>query len=243
MNSIRSLMKVIFLSFVVGCCTGTMSSSKEAPETVQKSADEITFQKQIEVERLRQSTVAIIEHMGDNSIPVCAGVWVSENSFITAAHCVEKVIPIYEYAAPEDYAKKEYKTAVAVAADKEKDLALMIADPQNISPHPVVIVSNGPLSAGDEVDIIGHTMGLPWTYSKGYISAFRGDLSGPAEEPQKLIQISAPVWMGNSGGGAFDRAGNLVGICSWVVSSGPQLSFFTDREVVREFVVTQLAKL
>lgn len=67
-----------------------------------------------------------------------------------------------------------------------------------------------PLSSpkdGEPIFVIGHPQGLRFTLSNGIIS--RGEGS--------LIQISAPVSPGNSGGPVYDEWGNLVGIVSGTV--------------------------
>jgi S1-C subfamily serine protease len=62
-------------------------------------------------------------------------------------------------------------------------------------------------------------------------------MSGPVGISEKIIQISAPVWLGNSGGGAFDEDGRLIGICSWISKNGPQLTFFVHRDAINKFIV------
>jgi S1-C subfamily serine protease len=62
------------------------------------------------------------------------------------------------------------------------------------------------ISEGENIFVIGHPQGLRFTLSTGIIS--RTD--------QDVLQISAPVSPGNSGGPVYDDRGNLVGI---VISS------------------------
>lgn len=65
-----------------------------------------------------------------------------------------------------------------------------------------------PLAHGHDVEVgvpiyvIGHPEGLNFTISNGLISRAMGD----------VIQISAPVSPGNSGGPVYDNHGNLVGV-------------------------------
>jgi S1-C subfamily serine protease len=58
------------------------------------------------------------------------------------------------------------------------------------------------INDGENIFVIGHPQGLRFTLSTGIIS--RSD--------QDVLQISAPVSPGNSGGPVYDDRGNLVGI-------------------------------
>jgi S1-C subfamily serine protease len=55
---------------------------------------------------------------------------------------------------------------------------------------------------GEPIFVIGHPEGLRFTLSNGIISRLDGD----------VVQISAPVSPGNSGGPVYNAHGNLVGI-------------------------------
>jgi S1-C subfamily serine protease len=57
---------------------------------------------------------------------------------------------------------------------------------------------------GQSILVIGHPEGLKFTISAGIVSRMEDD----------VLQISAPVSPGNSGGPVYDHQGNLVGIVS-----------------------------
>jgi S1-C subfamily serine protease len=63
------------------------------------------------------------------------------------------------------------------------------------------------ISEGESIFVIGHPQGLRFTLSTGIIS--RSD--------KEILQISAPVSPGNSGGPVFDDRGNLLGIVTSMV--------------------------
>jgi len=72
---------------------------------------------------------------------------------------------------------------------------------------------------GDEVYALGTPNGLEGTYSAGTVSNPSRQVDG-----QTFIQFSAPISPGSSGGGLFDRDGEVVGItaASENIRSGPQ---------------------
>lgn len=97
-------------------------------------------------------------------------------------------------------------SARIVASDEREDLAVLRPDS---SPGPGVTLaddSSGPPVAGTNVFAIGSPFGLQNTVTSGVVSAFRTEAGVP------LIQFDAPVNPGNSGGGLFNLAGEMVGV-------------------------------
>jgi S1-C subfamily serine protease len=88
-----------------------------------------------------------------------------------------------------------------------------------------------PVSVSDDVQIVGHTSGLVYTYVKGVISAER-----ESEEGHHWYQVSAPAFRGNSGGGVFSKDGKLIGICSQLWLRAPNVIFFVDRDSILKFL-------
>jgi serine protease Do len=85
------------------------------------------------------------------------------------------------------------------------------------------------IAEGENVFVIGHPEGLRFTLSTGIISRMDGN----------IIQISAPVSPGNSGGPVFDDKGNLVGIVTSMVDkhgdpNAENLNFSVRAEALRQ---------
>lgn len=51
-----------------------------------------------------------------------------------------------------------------------------------------------------------------------------------------LLQLSGAVWLGNSGGGAFNEDGELIGVCSWIDEGYPGVAFFVHADHVRDLM-------
>lgn len=66
---------------------------------------------------------------------------------------------------------------------------------------------------GDKVFAVGNPHGLGWTHTAGDISQLRRQSRGTFE--YRVIQTSAAINSGNSGGGLYDAAGMLLGINTW----------------------------
>jgi S1-C subfamily serine protease len=230
MKNFRNLLKISLLSFLVGGCCTAFLQHEQSDQSKQLQLDN-----KIAIENLRQTTVAIVDTSLGKIIPTCSGVWIDQNIILTAAHCVEDSTLI-EYSTVADYNNEKVKKAIVIAADKQVDLAIIVSSEID-EPHPVASLSGQIISTGDKVNIVGHPVGYAWTYSSGYVSSIRSNMSGPVGISEKIIQISAPVWLGNSGGGAFDEDGRLIGICSWISKNGPQLTFFVHRDAINKFIV------
>lgn len=105
--------------------------------------------------------------------------------------------------------------ADVVSADKAVDLAIL--RPSSSAGPGVRLVDDvvGPPPVGSKVFAIGSPFGLRNTVTAGVVSAFR---TVNENGGQGVIQFDAPVNPGNSGGGLFDLAGELVGIPTSITS-------------------------
>lgn len=90
---------------------------------------------------------------------------------------------------------------------------------------PVVAVrDSSKLAVGEKVYAIGAPEGLELTISEGLISGLRDFDNG------RVIQTSAAISPGSSGGGLFDAQGRLVGITTFYLKEGQSLNFALPAE-------------
>ena len=88
-------------------------------------------------------------------------------------------------------------------ADSQLDMAIVKAPGLVIAP---VKISLTPPNIGDTVYAIGNPRGLEASISQGIVSGLRQN------DESNLIQTTAPISPGSSGGGLFDNEGKLLGI-------------------------------
>jgi len=125
------------------------------------------------------------------------------------------------------------KKAKIIKFDSNNDI--MILKTENYYSDSFVEISENNGKIGDKVHIVGHPARVEFTYFTGIISGFRID-TNPSGKEQSFLHITAPIYMGNSGGGAFDSDGKLIGICSFFRPAVPNMSFFVDARTINELI-------
>ena len=110
--------------------------------------------------------------------------------------------------------------------DKERDLCTL--DVGALSAKSVTMGSSKSLEIGDKVYAIGAPEGYKLSLSDGLVSGKRG-IGGV-----QLLQVTAPISHGSSGGGLFDSSGRLVGITTLTDASGQSLNFAIPAEWIAD---------
>ena len=101
--------------------------------------------------------------------------------------------------------------AVLIGSDSQTDLAVIKILESGLVP--AALGDSDALKVGEVAVAIGNPLGtLGGTVTQGIISAKDREVTIDGSELTQLIQTSAAVNPGNSGGGLFNASGNLVGI-------------------------------
>ncbi len=128
--------------------------------------------------------------------------------------------------------------AKLVGSTKYADLALLKIEEKGL---PFIPLPNAfHFRLGQTVIAIGAPEGLDHTVTRGIISAV--GRQPDVDRPMVYVQTDAPINPGNSGGPLIDRNGNLVGINTFIVTSGggsEGLGFAIPEPIVR-FVFHEL---
>jgi S1-C subfamily serine protease len=120
--------------------------------------------------------------------------------------------------------KTEWATDVElVAANYDGDRCVIKVRGLKLEPiGGIRLISN--LDIGESVYAIGNPRGLQRTISEGLVSGVRDQSDG------RLIQTTAPISSGSSGGGLFDALGNLIGITALTLANSQNLNFAVPAE-------------
>ena len=112
--------------------------------------------------------------------------------------------------------------AKLIKVDPDHDLAeLSVA---GLDAPVVTVLDSSKLAVGEVVYAIGAPEGLELTISEGLISGLRDF------DKSLVIQTSAAISPGSSGGGLFDAQGRLVGITTFYLKEGQSLNFALPAE-------------
>jgi hypothetical protein len=84
---------------------------------------------------------------------------------------------------------------------------------------PALYLAQLPPAVGEQVIVIGAPEGLTNTVSDGIVSAVR------KLEGRQLLQISAPISPGSSGGPVLNRRGEVIGVSVSIMREGQNLNF------------------
>jgi S1-C subfamily serine protease len=122
-----------------------------------------------------------------------------------------------------------------IAIDASRDLAILSIDAKDL---PVLELGDSDrASAGDPVVAIGHPVGQFYTVSDGLISSWRL-LDAGGGKATKILQISAPISVGSSGGPLFDSKGKVIGVNTAIAREGQNLNFAIPSNYLRPLLTT-----
>jgi hypothetical protein len=105
-----------------------------------------------------------------------------------------------------------------VAADTASDRCVVRSPHLRLEPV-AAVRSSSAVAIGEKVYTIGSPKGLDRTLGEGLVSGFR------VHAGRRVVQTSAPISGGSSGGGLFDSAGNLIGVTSFKEKDSENLNF------------------
>jgi hypothetical protein len=113
---------------------------------------------------------------------------------------------------------REFDVVDVLAMSPDHDLALIRVDARGL---PVLALGDSDaMRPGDPVVAIGNPLGLEDTVSNGLVSARR-----KGDDGTEVLQISAPIAPGSSGGPIFNDRGEVIGIAVAILEEGQNLNF------------------
>jgi len=120
----------------------------------------------------------------------------------------------------------ELTTARVVGSDPSTDLALLHADPVALAAPAPGELATEPVRPGQLVVAIGNPLGFASTVSAGVVSALGRSLRGKdGRLIDGVVQHTAPLNPGNSGGPLADSRGRIVGINTAIIARSQGLGF------------------
>ena len=177
------------------------------------------------VEKYSESVVLVqAGRYGDDDISFGSGVIVNNGRMIiTNIHVVtgaDKVWIVF----PDE---TEMTVKGYVRADEDHDLVSIKLTEKKKPAFPVRIKPSHNVKIGQKVVAIGNPRGLTTTVSEGIISSKR-----KMDDGTVLLQTTAPISHGSSGGGLFNSDGDLIVITTFTYRESQNLNFDFSGELI-----------
>lgn len=204
--------------------TREMLSARENRVNSGRMGRELTYE---ELAQLASSVVQIMIHDSRGEvIGGGSGIMIGREGYILTNNHVACRGRFYSVRIEED--DQVYQTDEMIKYNSVLDLAVLRIE-RNLQPLPIY---NGQkkLVRGQRVVAIGSPLGLFNSVSDGIISGFR------AIEGVDMIQFTAPISNGSSGGAVLNMYGEVIGISTAGFDAGQNINLAVGYEYIRNFV-------
>lgn len=140
-----------------------------------------------------------------------SGIVVADEEVVTNCHVLELGTSFQVHVGGDVF------RSTILGANWDSDLCLLTVP--GLGVPSAKIGSSGSLNVGSRVFAVGSPRGLDLSLSEGIVSQLRKETTYP------LIQTTAAISPGSSGGGLFDDEGFLIGITTFYIEGGQNLNF------------------
>ncbi len=145
-----------------------------------------------------------------------SAVAISEHELLTNCHVVADLKSV-------SIARDKKETGAAVVSVNSKADRCVLKSEAKLDTW-VSVRPYDDIKVGERAVTIGTPQGLELTVAEGIVSSKR------THNDTRLIQTTAPISQGSSGGGLFDAEGHLLGITTFYLRSGQNLNFAVAAE-------------
>jgi len=146
------------------------------------------------------------------------------------------------------YDGSQYEVQQIAGVDPFRDLALLRIRPRKDLPV-LKLGDSDAMAAGDQVVAIGNPLGFDYSVTSGLISQVRHlpACNQADADPQQcqhdltLLQISAAISPGSSGGPLFNQFGEVVGVTTAIVTAGQNFNLAVPGNYLKPLVAQHAA--
>ena len=176
--------------------------------------------------RAFDSTVLLImEDTNGQPVGLGSGFFVKPQQIATNLHVIEGAASGYAKLVGQ---KTKYEIVGVSAIDRKRDLAILNVEAWGI--QALSLGDSDTVMVGETVYAVGNPHGLEGTFSQGIVSGVR------TVRTDKLIQLTAPISPGSSGGPVLNDSGNVVGVSVAMFRSGQNLNFAIPSNYLSELI-------
>ncbi len=207
------LLNLLAIAVLWGVSATNLMGQGGAPQAL--SGDQV-------VDRVSPAAVSILVGKGDGQVAgVASGVIIrGDGVILTANHVVKGMREVQVRLKSGEI----YDQVELIASDERRDVAALRIPATGLPVLPIGSSTNA--ASGATVFVVSNAVGLPWTASSGILSATRmaDDVPG-AGSGYRILQFTAPLSPGSSGGVLVDAEARILGIVVGSLSVGQNVNF------------------
>jgi len=174
------------------------------------------------IKKVRPTTV-LVKAYKLKGVSIGSGFFISQNRIVSNRHVFEGAFDAIARLTNGE----ECKVLKVVAESKQHDLICVEIEKPKTSIIPLILEPKLP-EVGDHVVVVGNPEGFEATVSEGIVSAIR-EIEIPFYGGV-VIQITAPISPGSSGGPVVNMEGEVIGVASMTFVGGQNLNFVIPSE-------------
>ena len=200
-NVTLTVLLVLLSTLSLGCAEDTVTPTEATQPPLETSA--LT---PVEIARIASDSVvylSITRSSGDDGTG--SGFFITENQIATCYHVIRGFA---RGTASSVYEQAKHSLASVLAIDEKHDLA--IVEVIGYSAPSLRLGNSDAVQTGQSVYVLGNPRGWKGTFSDGIVSGIRPE--GNSLGKGDLIQMTAPVSPGSSGGPVLDNRGEVIGV-------------------------------
>ncbi|MGB9915341.1 MAG: trypsin-like peptidase domain-containing protein [Candidatus Bathyarchaeales archaeon] len=126
---------------------------------------------------------------------------------------------------------KVYSASVK-GSNPNDDVAVLVTNAPQNELKPLIMISSSTLRVGDPVAVVGTPYGLEGSMSNGIISALNRTITIGSTTLTNIIQTTAPLNPGNSGGPLLNYQGQVVGMAVARVEDSQGIGFAIPSDTI-----------
>ena len=190
-----------FIGLMLLLLCGINSANAQSPQQIAKKA-------------LASTVLLVMEDANGQPLSLGSGFFVKNGQVATNLHVVKGASRGYAKLVNQ---KTKYDIEGITAVDVERDLVIL-----KISVPEAQVISLGDsdtVQVGTPIYAVGNPRGLEGTFSQGIISSIR------KVGTDKILQLTAPISPGSSGGPVLNDKGHVIGVSVATFRGGQNLNF------------------
>ena len=182
------------------CCVMTLANAQTPQQIAQKA--------------FASTVLLVMEDANGQPLGLGSGFFVKPNQVATNLHVVEGAARGYAKLVGQN-TKRDIEGITAVDARRD----LVILQISTLGAPTVSLGDSDTILVGETVYAVGNPHGLEGTFSQGIISSVR------TVGTDKLLQLTAPISPGSSGGPVLNGQGKVIGVSVATFRGGQNLNF------------------